>query len=54
VGRIQVQLNPQDVVRDRNGLLHAVCTGNFGFGTPPVFGKISVINPSTNAGGCNR
>ncbi len=47
--RIQVQLNPQDVVRDRNGLLHVVCTGNFGFGTPPVFGKISVINPSTNA-----
>jgi len=48
VGRIQVQLNPQDVVRDRNGLLHVVCTGNYGFGTPPVFGKISVINPSTN------
>ncbi len=46
--RIQVQLNPQDVVRDRNGLFHVVCTGNFGFGTPPVFGKISVINPSTN------
>ncbi len=46
--RIQVALNPQDVVRDRNGLLHVVCTGNFGFGTPPVFGKISVINPSTN------
>ncbi len=48
VGRIQVQLNPQDVVRDRNGLLHVVCTGNFGFGTPAVFGKISVINPATN------
>ncbi|MFN3560762.1 MAG: T9SS type A sorting domain-containing protein [Chloroherpetonaceae bacterium] len=47
--RIQVQLNPQDVVKDRNGLLHAVCTGNFGFGTPPVFGKISVINPATNS-----
>ncbi len=49
VTRIQVQLNPQDVVRDRNGLLHAVCTGNFGFGTPAVFGKISVINPATNS-----
>jgi hypothetical protein len=49
VTRIQVQLNPQDVVKDRNGLLHAVCTGNFGFGTPPVFGKISVINPATNS-----
>ncbi|MGQ9805129.1 MAG: T9SS type A sorting domain-containing protein [Chlorobiales bacterium] len=46
--RIQVKLNPQDVVKDRNGLLHAVCTGNYGFGTPAVFGKISVINPSTN------
>ncbi len=49
LARIQVQLNPQDVVKDRNGLLHAVCTGNFGFGTPPAFGKISVINPSTNS-----
>ncbi|MFQ3599483.1 MAG: T9SS type A sorting domain-containing protein [Chloroherpetonaceae bacterium] len=46
--RIQVQLNPQDVVRDRNGRLHVVCTGNFGFGSPALFGKISVINPLTN------
>ncbi|MCS6989407.1 MAG: T9SS type A sorting domain-containing protein [Chloroherpetonaceae bacterium] len=49
VTRIQVRLNPQSVAVDGNGRLHAVCTGNYGFGSPAVFGRISVINPATNA-----
>jgi YVTN family beta-propeller protein len=44
VVRVPVQLNPQDVVPDRNGRLHAVCTGNFS----SITGKIVVINPATN------
>lgn len=49
IGTIAVRLNPQSIRADAQGRLHVVCTGNYGFGVPPVFGAVSVINPATDA-----
>jgi len=41
---IQVGNNPQFGAIDAVGRLHVVCTGNYGYGSPAVWGKIYIIN----------
>ena len=42
---INVGMNPQDIALAPDGRLHVVCTGDYF----SVFGKVFIINPSTNA-----
>ncbi|HEX37693.1 MAG TPA: T9SS type A sorting domain-containing protein [Candidatus Cloacimonetes bacterium] len=44
VGIIPVGNNPQFAAVDNMGRLHVVCTGNYGYGSPAVWGKIYIIN----------
>ena len=41
---IQVGNNPQFCEVDNYGKLHVVCTGNYGYGNPPIWGEVYVIN----------
>jgi len=41
---IPVGNNPQFGAIDTMGRLHVVCTGNYGYGSPAVWGKIYIIN----------
>lgn len=36
--------NPQFCEVDANNNLHVVCTGNYGYGNPPIWGEVHVIN----------
>ena len=46
--QIPVGNNPQFGAVDAMGRLHVVCTGNYGYGSPPVWGKIYIINTTTH------
>jgi len=41
---ITVGNNPQFCEVDSYARLHVVCTGNYGYGNPPIWGKVYVIN----------
>ena len=41
---IQVGNNPQFCEVDGYGKLHVVCTGNYGYGSPPIWGEVYIIN----------
>ncbi|RKX29468.1 MAG: hypothetical protein DRP47_01645 [Candidatus Zixiibacteriota bacterium] len=45
---ITVGMNPQYLALDKDNRIHVVCTGNYGFGSPPTWGMIYVINPATD------
>ncbi len=45
---IPVGNNPQFGAIDAMGRLHVVCTGNYGYGNPAVWGKIFIINTGTH------
>ncbi|MEA2030290.1 MAG: hypothetical protein U9N55_01675 [candidate division Zixibacteria bacterium] len=45
---ITVGMNPQYLALDKNNRIHVVCTGNYGFGSPPTWGMIYIIDPSTD------
>jgi len=47
VTQIPVGNNPQYGAVDAMGRLHVVCTGNYGYGSPAVWGKIYIIDTST-------
>ncbi len=46
--QIPVGNNPQFGAVDAMGRLHVVCTGNYGYGNPAVYGKIYIINTTTH------
>ena len=46
--QIPVGNNPQFGAVDAMGRLHVVCTGNYGYGNPPVWGNIYIINTTTH------
>jgi len=46
--QIPVGNNPQFGAVDAMGRLHIVCTGNYGYGNPPVWGNIYIINTTTH------
>ncbi|MBS3740969.1 MAG: T9SS type A sorting domain-containing protein [Candidatus Cloacimonetes bacterium] len=41
---IAVGNNPQFAAVDSYGKLHVVCTGNYGYSTPAIWGKVYIIN----------
>jgi len=47
IDQIPVGNNPQFGAVDAIGRLHVVCTGNYGYGSPAVWGVICIINTST-------
>jgi len=48
IDQITVGNNPQFGAVDAMGRLHVVCTGNYGYGSPPVWGKIYIINTTNH------
>ncbi len=42
-------INSQAVGVAPDGMVHVVCTGNYGFADPPVWGKVLIIDPATDA-----
>ena len=48
IDQIPVGNNPQFGAVDAMGRLHVVCTGNYGYGSPAVWGEIYIINTTTH------